>query len=188
MGRKLTLNCGTCNCNFEYAQNEYKRQTKKGRSIFYCSLSCSGKRSKNVEHLKRNFTKYNLSLKGGENKRVSEDDFIRSSMREFLRRVRNRCKNKDKFVTSDLTIDDLKYLWNKQNGKCVYTKVDLILPSYKDYKTTNSNYKASLDRIDSSLGYTITNVQFISLTMNHLKSDMSESDVFKFIELIKQIK
>lgn len=183
---KITLVCGTCNKNFEYAKNEYNRQTKKGRSIFYCSLSCAGKQPKNIEHLKRNIKLYDISFKGGENKLFSKDDFVKSSMKEFLRRIRNRTKLKEKYCGSDLTVEYLTDLWNNQEGKCAYTKADLVLPSYKEYKLTNHNYKASLDRINSNSGYVIGNVQFVSYIVNNLKSNMSEEDVFEFIKLIKQ--
>lgn len=184
---KITLVCGTCNKNFEYAKNEYNRQTKKGRSIFYCSLSCAGKQPKNIEHLKRNFAKYSTPFKGGENKLVSKEEFIHSSMNDFLRRIKRRQKaNPIKYSYSDLTVEYLIDLWNNQEGKCAYTKADLVLPSYKEYKLTNHNYKASLDRINSNSGYVIGNVQFVSFTVNNLKSNMSEEDVFEFIKLIKQ--
>lgn len=47
------------------------------------------------------------------------------------------------------------------------------------------NYLASLDRIDSSKGYTKDNVQWTSVSINHAKNGMSHSQMVEFIKLIK---
>jgi hypothetical protein len=179
----IKLVCGTCNSEFEYSKGEYNRQTKKGRTVFYCSIKCAGKRESNVLRLKNCGVKF----VGGENKLVTDKDFINSSMNEFLRRIKNREKHKpEKLGTTDLTLDYLIKLWNQQNGLCQYTGVKLTLPSYKKYKVTNSNYKASLDRVDSSKGYLIGNIQFVSYTMNNLKSNMNEVELQEFFKIIKK--
>ena len=177
----IKLVCGTCNTEFEYYKGEYNRQTKKGRTVFYCSLSCSSKREDHINRIK----KVGRKFVGGENRLVSDNDFVRSSMNEFLRRIRNRkaCKP-EKVGETDLTLEYLIELWNKQNGLCAYTGVKLVLPSYKNYKSSSSNYKASLDRIDSSKSYIVGNVQFVSYTMNNLKSNMTEQDLKEFFNII----
>ena len=88
-------------------------------------------------------------------------------------------------MLKELNINDLLKIWKKQNGKCAITNVDLILPNDTKYKTINNNYKASIDRIDSSKSYTIDNVQFLSATMNYLKADMDDIDVNEFIKIVK---
>jgi len=178
----IKLICGICQSEFEYYKGEYNRQIKRGRSVFYCSLKCSSKREDNINRIK----KLGRKFIGGENKLNSEEDFIKSSMNEFLRRVRNRIKAKsEKNGESNLTIDHLVEVWNKQKGCCAYTGVKLVLPSYKNYKLVNYNYKASLDRIDSSKTYTIGNIQFVSYTMNNLKSNMDDEDLKEFFTIIK---
>jgi len=65
---------------------------------------------------------------------------------------------------------------------CVYSKVQLIHPT----PGSNSHlYTASVDRIDSSLGYVKGNVQFISIAMNHMKANMSDEDMFKLLAILK---
>lgn len=178
----IKLICGSCNKEFQYYKGEYNRQTKKGRTVFYCSNICSGKRPDNVNRLKIVGRKF----KGGENKLVTEKDFVVSSMNEFLRRIRNRIKSKpEKVGDSNLTLEHLIEVWNKQKGLCAYTGVQLTLPSYKNYRSVNYNHKASLDRIDSSKAYIIGNVQFVSYTMNNLKSNMTDEDLQEFFTIIK---
>ncbi len=179
----IKLICGTCESEFEYYKGEYNRQTKRGRSVFYCSLKCSSKREDNINRLK----KVGRKFIGGENRLLSDEDFLKSSMNEFLRRVRNRMKAKpERYSESNLTIDHLIEVWNKQKGSCTYTGVQLVLPSYKNYKLTNYNYRASLDRICSSKPYIIGNVQFISYTMNNLKSNMNDEDLKEFFNIINK--
>ena len=178
----IKLVCATCGTDFEYYIGEYNRQTKRGRDQFYCSLSCSSKRPSNLTHLKRVSKKF----VGGENKLVTEDDFIRSSMNEFIRRVRARKKTKHRFAEYNIDCEYLIKVWNDQKGLCAYTKVPLVLPSYKHYKLTNYNYKASIDRIDSSRGYEVGNIQFISYTMNNLKSNMTTGEVDEFLALVRK--
>ena len=49
----------------------------------------------------------------------------------------------------------------------------------KDYE------KASLDRIDSSKGYTKDNVEFVSTSINYMKNSMSKEDTLELIQIIK---
>ena len=181
----VKLNCGICNKEFNYYKSEYNRQVNKGRSVFYCSLSCAGKRDSEIVRLKEIGKPY--FFKGGENKLVSPEQKLRSSMKEFLRRIRGREKHKpEKFGESKLTVDDLIDLWKQQKGKCYYSNVELLLPNDEAYKKSNLNHKASIDRVDSSLGYSLQNIKFVSCSINYLKSTMNENEVKEFILLIKQ--
>jgi len=72
---------------------------------------------------------------------------------------------------------DIKYLWDLyicQNKKCALSGVDIGFPKMvtEKYKTT-----ASLDRIDSSIGYVEGNVQWLHKDVNRMKMDINQ-DVF----------
>lgn len=77
---------------------------------------------------------------------------------------------------------DIKYLWElflKQNGKCALTGWTILLPEKsKDEQT------ASLDRIDSSKGYTVDNIQWVHKDVNKMKLDYSQE---YFIEVCKKV-
>ena len=177
--KTITTKCKVCGNLFEKPKNEYNRRIKLGKTDFYCSLKCSGNRDDNKSMLS-DIGKNNL-FRGGENKLITEEQKIKSSMRDFAKRVRAR---KSKFAY-ELDLDKLVEIWNYQNGKCKLTNVDLVLQHQPKYKTISSNYKASIDRIDSSKPYTIDNIQVISLTANNLKSNMLEEDVFEFFNIVK---
>jgi len=177
--KTIKVKCKICNVYFEKPKNEYNRRIKLGKTDFYCSLKCSGNRDSNIEMIKLSANPYRF--KGGENKLITKEQKIKSSMRDFAKRVRAR---KSKFV-EELDLDKLVEIWNYQNGKCKLTNIGLVLQYQSEYKTISSNYKASIDRIDSSKPYTIDNIQFISLTANNLKSNMSDEEVFEFFNIIK---
>jgi hypothetical protein len=79
----------------------------------------------------------------------------------------------------------MEYLWDlfiKQNKKCIYSGRDIWLET--DYKEKSSSQTASLDRIDSTKGYVVGNVQWVHKHVNILKNIYSEE---YFLELIKDI-
>ena len=120
------------------------------------------KLSKSKEHAERN---------------KSRPISIYSPYKNHIRRAKKR--NKDVSVTPE-------YLYNvfcKQNGRCIYTNIKLKHPNWNGVH--NSIETASLDRIDSSKGYEIGNVQFVSMAMNFAKGKMSHSDTIKFVNIIK---
>jgi hypothetical protein len=78
----------------------------------------------------------------------------------------------------------IEYLWKlceEQEQKCKYTKVDLTFG-----KTTRkkSSGNASLDRIDSSIGYVEGNVQWVLKDINMMKQQFTNEH---FKELCKMV-
>lgn len=68
----------------------------------------------------------------------------------------------------EISIEEAWNLFLKQERKCALTQLDIsfVTDSYhKDYKLNT----ASLDRIDSSKGYTIDNIQWVHKDINRMK-------------------
>ena len=130
--KKIILECNVCKNKFEKPINEYNRRLRLGKNEFFCSLSCYGKSPKNVEFLNKIRDTNNMfkPFKGGENKLLTEEEKIKSSMKDFLRRMRRR----KKFLKeqNDIDIDKMFKMWEDQKGKCNYTGVDLVLPHNKN--------------------------------------------------------
>ena len=177
--KTINCECSVCGNAFDKELKEYNRQIKIGRTKFYCSLKCSGNRNENIEMIKTAGKPY--YFKGGENKFTTEEQKIKSSMRDFAKRARAR---KSKFV-EELNLDKLVEIWYSQNGKCKFTNVDLVLQHKPEYKTISNNYKASIDRIDSSKPYTIDNIQFVSVSVNNLKNNMMNEELNEFFSIIR---
>ena len=86
----------------------------------------------------------------------------------------------------EVSLDDLKELWDKQEGLCAFLKIPLTLDFRAKKIEPNPIYRASLDRIDSSKGYIKGNIQFISLVLNFAKNKYSNQLIFDLIDLIKK--
>lgn len=79
-----------------------------------------------------------------------------------------------------LTITEAWELFLKQNKKCALTNLDLNFPK----KHRDKNYNASLDRIDSTKGYTLDNVQWVHKDVNIMKNKFDNN---YFIDMCKKI-
>jgi len=82
----------------------------------------------------------------------------------------------------DFTIT-IEYLWDlfqKQNGRCVFSGENLF---FSDARKSH-NGTASLDRKDPKKGYCQENLQWVSQDINYMKQQMNNED---FLNLIKKI-
>lgn len=95
-------------------------------------------------------------------------------------------KSKKKGSTN-LSLDELKRIWEAQNGTCPLTDWKLILPivtQHGDWENGRNSRNASLDRIDSSKGYVIGNVRYIALIANYARNNFSDNDVIGFANAV----
>ena len=124
----------------------------------------------------------------------ANDNFIKSSynrkdeyssFKYFIAKAKQRSKTKkSKYQSYDITLTYLKNLWENQNGICAISGVKMELPASLS-ETRGSPFCASLDRIDSEIGYIQGNVQFVTQFCNLGKRDFKEDQVLKFIQAIK---
>lgn len=77
-----------------------------------------------------------------------------------------------------LSREDLDEIFEKQNGKCKYLNEHLF------FECSGKKGNASLDRIDSSRGYTKDNVQWVHKDVNVIKWDLPHD---RFIKICKTI-
>lgn len=99
----------------------------------------------------------------------------------FFHDIRNGAIGRN--LEFNVTIEELWYLYEKQNKKCNLSGVDI------DFDIETSAWKgrkptASLDRIDSKKGYTIENIQWLHEHVNWMKQDFSQ---IEFIEWCKRV-
>lgn len=94
---------------------------------------------------------------------------------EITLSILNRIKGKAMLRKIPFNLS-LEYLWNlflQQNGKCAITGDDL-----------GSIREASLDRIDSSLGYIENNVQWVTKQANKCKHILSMKELYEFSQKV----
>ena len=88
---------------------------------------------------------------------------------------------KSRNIEVAITIEDAWHQYLKQNKKCALTGVNLIIDSFKG---STADRTASLDRINSEIGYTKDNIQWIHKDINYIKMDWNQD---YFIKLCKMV-
>ena len=79
----------------------------------------------------------------------------------------------------------IKYAWKlyeKQNRKCALSGLPI------EFDKNGGNTSASLDRINSSLGYIEGNVQWTHKLVNKMKWDFSQQEFLNFCRLVAERK
>lgn len=96
-------------------------------------------------------------------------------------RWRKGCRYQRKFdIQYELTFEQKKELWDKQKGLCALTGLPMTHSRGNGRIQTN----ASIDRIDSSVGYEIFNVQLVMWCANRAKGEMQ---INEFVAMCKAI-
>jgi hypothetical protein len=81
-----------------------------------------------------------------------------------------------------ITIKEAWELFEKQKRKCALSGVPIVL--VRDLTRNRKNNTASLDRKDSTKGYTKDNIQWVHKRINQMKNKYSDSE---FIEWCKKV-
>lgn len=129
----------------------------------YCSHPCSAKAQ--IETKRDDFSSFRKLL---------------STARGHVRKWRN-ANIRPELWDFNLTVEDLAEQWKKQKGKCPYTGWKMSFRIFKGPLRNDSDIaQASLDRIDSNVGYEPGNIQFISLIAQYAKNNWDEEVIYQF--------
>ena len=145
----IKTNC--IHCNKEFLANK--------KTAKYCSQSCTNYYNKDSEKIKY---------------------FRRSSVINSLRAVlwgakaRAKRLNREYNLTQKYVLD----LLETQEGKCAATGI-LLEPSAQRTCQNKNPFTVSIDRIDSSKGYIIGNIQIVCSIYNSAKNSYSTEEVKK---------
>lgn len=168
--------CYQCEKKFSRRKACHNQSLRLGRKEF-CSRSCSviyGNKSP-----KRCRSGILKNLKKGSEK----DEY--SEFRWFMRVIKQR--SKENGTEYDVDLAYLKHIWIEQKGVCPLTGWSMILPKSKSkniWPEENPMYRASVDRIDSSLGYIKDNIRFIAVIANYAKSIWTDKELLHFCESV----
>lgn len=168
---EISLICNFCSKPFNRRLAEYERQIGKGNERVFCSRSCAA-----IDINARTVRKGNPEYLIFDNRRDEWTPF-----RWFILRARQR-KHKGE---TNITVEYLKELWDKQSSICPFTGWKLNLPdSTIGWKSGASPKNASLDRIDNNQGYIIGNVRFISIMANLARGTFKDEEVIEFCKAV----
>lgn len=98
---------------------------------------------------------------------------------ERWKEAKYRAENRE--LEFSITIDDIKSQYDIQKGKCFYTNEPLEL---KNGTRKSNPFSMSIDRVNSEIGYTKSNIVLCGKIINSMKLDL---DLSNFIELCKKV-
>jgi lambda repressor-like predicted transcriptional regulator len=102
----------------------------------------------------------------------------------FMGRIRTGASKRG--LSFEVDSDFLFCLFSSQGGKCKLSGVDISLPkNYSEFSLGDCT--ASLDRIDSSKGYTKDNVQWLHKSVNVMKNAMSDQEFISWCRKISDL-
>jgi hypothetical protein len=166
-----------CGKEFGFLKVLEKAKNKHGRVHWRCLCKCGNIKDIMASHLKRGaVTSCGCNRFGIGEESNSWKGYGQVSGRYWTRIKRGADERKLEF---SISIEQVWMLFEAQDKKCALTGLDIIL---------DKEQTASLDRIDSSKGYTIDNVQWVHKDINKMKMDLGQEIFFKYCKLIVENK
>ena len=150
--------------------------SKNGNVFWKCSCDCGGEKTVRADNLNSGATQ-TCGCKNLFDLRKIKFGLTLVNQRYFNKVKNDSVKRNLKF---NLTIEYLQKVFDEQNNKCSLS--DLEIEFSDDYKKISQT--ASLDRIDSSVGYIEGNVQWVHKYINQMKHRLPQEI---FIQLCQAV-
>ena len=116
-------------------------------------------------------------------RRCSSGKILSNFRESFISRLKKSALLRGKVFSSDVTPEYLYSLLESQNFKCAISG-DNLLPEDNSLDHIRKELPLSLDRIDSTKGYIVGNLQWVTKRVNWMKGDLSMTD---FLALCNKI-
>ncbi len=105
---------------------------------------------------------------------------LNGKLANLITTSRYRCKISKREHT--INVDDLRKLYENQQGKCAISGKEMIIRGSNC--AADSPFSISLDRIDSDLGYTKDNVWLVCTGVNLMKSRLKMDEFLDFCKSV----
>jgi len=112
---------------------------------------------------------------GNERSKIKKYSTFDGRISTFLASCRASAKKRGNEFS--LTRDDFLHMWEAQGGLCVYTGLEMELQP-------NTLLSVSVERIDSSIGYTGGNTVLCCNVVNRMKSDLDGQTFFDMCKAV----
>lgn len=171
-----------CRKGFYRDNREINRSRRVGRKQ-YCCRTCSAQTEG-----KKNLGRVDPDVQSRNRKQIVRycanlrDEY--TSFRFFMKVIKNTNRSSKK---NDIDLEYLRELWKQQNGECPITGWTLKLPeTVAGWRKKKSAERASLDRIDNSMGYVKGNVRFVSIMANYARNNMEDEELIEFCKAVAE--
>ena len=170
---------------------ELKTQRDQSRKKF-CSRTCANTYNKN--NTNKNLTeRYCLKCNSVYKPKVSNQKYCTAkcaTSEQVKRSYKYLNNNKEGYIKhllskkgrKHLSVGDIMQIYNNQEGLCNITKIPLTFIKILDGNKIHTNL--SIDRIDSTKGYEIDNIQLVCSIINIMKSTLSMEEFIQWVLLI----
>lgn len=101
-------------------------------------------------------------------------------------RIKSTLNRGDRVIDFTLSIEEAWNLYETQGGKCALSGVPIGFSGRLKNGSGVKNDTASLDRIDSSKGYTLENVQWVHKIVNLMKMSLTQEEFIKWCHTITE--
>lgn len=164
---------------------------EKGTIYYWCKCDCGNEKYVPGIGLRQGTSKScgclkNENLSSSKNLKLNEHPSWQGEgciSKTYFNNLYYRARNRG--MGFDITLPYLAEVWESQEGKCSLTGIKLSPPRVK---TPNDPVMeenvASVDRIDSSLGYTKGNIQWVHRVVNYMKQNYKQE---VFIDWCKKV-
>lgn len=150
-----------------------ERTRELSRKYYYQDIELSRERSRNYYYANKEKRKA-----ASENRRRRAENDPHIFALELTRNSKRGAKERN--IPFHLTKEDIKGLLIASNGICALSGLPMDT-------MFNSQMKASIDRIDSSKGYTMDNVQIVAGCVNRAKNALSQKDFVKLCKAVVKV-
>lgn len=151
--------------------------------MWYCKCDCGNSRDLSYHDLKRGKTKECRDCAIASFSRKIRKEKIGDISSEFW--TKQMWTARDRNIEFTISPEEAFQIFLTQNRKCALSGLDIVLDVSEGKRTDRT---ASLDRIDSSQGYHLPNIQWVHKHINFMKADMNETDFINWCKKIKRHK
>lgn len=146
--------------------------------VWRCRCDCGGETTHSAGHLRYRSKKQSSPMTCGcgcykKGPRAPKWRGHGEISARFWKNIETNSRSRDHAF--EVTIEDAWGLFQRQNGRCALTGDPISFPEH-----SNDSGTASLDRVDSSRGYVLGNIQWVHKAVNVMKWDLS---LGRFLEL-----
>ncbi len=161
-----------------YGKNDLLQRNKENKLLCYNCLQYKndeeflndGKNRCSSELRNGKITNCNTCNRSKANSRYkSNSETIDGILKNRILNAKYTSKKRNIYFDKNLTIEYIKNIYNNQEGRCALSGEILEIGEWKERTI-------SIDRIDSSKGYEIDNIQLVCWIINHMKVNLDQNE------------
>jgi hypothetical protein len=160
-------------CKVEKFLTEFSKNVSAKDGLQYRCRSCD----KDYQ-TKRRIENYETNLDYGRKYQAKRRQNFEYRLKMLINASKQRAKNKNR--QHEITVEDIKSIY-PVDGKCPIFGIDLVFGD-SGFRENSP----SIDRIDSTKGYTVDNIQIISWKANRIKSYATVEELEMIVAYMKQ--